>query len=91
MQYRAVGPFQWQGEMVEPGAVITAESPADDVAIALLIKAGKISSLPLDEPPEPPGEGPGESTATQPMAPTDMPSHVGRRVPRAPAEDTAQQ
>jgi hypothetical protein len=85
MQYRVIGPFEWKGEMVEPGAVITAESPNDDAAIDLLTKAGKISSVPGEQPPAP-SEPPCESSEAPPMSSTDMPSHVGRRVPRTHAE-----
>ena len=82
MQYQVVGPFNWKGEMVEPGAIITPESPDDDDAVERLKQAGKIATLYGEPAGTAPPAAPGESTATEPMSSTNMPSHVGRRVPR---------
>jgi hypothetical protein len=79
MQYTVIAPFIWKGEAVEPGAVITADSPEDDDLVERRIQAGKIFWVPEGWTPPPPSEAPDESTQTPPMGTADMPSHVGRR------------
>jgi hypothetical protein len=87
-QHLVIYPVNWKGEILEPGAIINAESPEDDALIEYVNKFGKLAAVPEEAPPggeeghngDAPG-APGESgSATPPMTSTDLPGHVGRRV-----------
>jgi hypothetical protein len=86
-QYLVTYPVDWKGEILEPGAVIEAVSPDDDVLVEYVGKFSKIAAMPGEAPPG--GEDgssngdlgeSGAASATPPMTSTEMPSHVGRRV-----------
>ena len=94
MKFHVIGPFNWQDQLVEPGAIV--EIAEDDPQIALLKMAGKIAPAPDDAPvgPAPPptggdgGPGAGEAAAysgaeaTAPIGSSESGPPPPRRVPR---------
>ena len=92
MQLQAIAQLYWHSQLIEPGGIVTIETPQDEALLAYYGPFGVFVSVPGEAPPEPPGESgePPEGGGTPPISTEDgaltAPHIIGRRRPIAPSD-----